>query len=42
MADRNWIVFIAALAIWAVLFYLMDRSIMQSQGLPVGPNLMPL
>ena len=42
MADKSWVVLIAALVFWTVLFYLMDRLIMQSQGLPVGSNLMPL
>lgn len=42
MADRNWLVFIVALLVWAAVFYTMDRSIMNSQGLPVGADLMPL
>lgn len=42
MAERSWLVFLFALLVWAALFYLMDRSIMNSQGLPVGADLMPL
>jgi len=42
MAANNLIVFVAALLIWAAIFYVMDRYIMTSQGLPVGANLMPL
>lgn len=42
MADRNWIVFFVALFFWAGLFYAMDWMVMNSQGLPVGADLMPL
>ena len=33
---------LVGLALWAAYFYLMDRYIMQAQGLPVGYDLMPL
>lgn len=42
MAANNQIAFVAALLIWAAIFYAMDRYIMTSQGLPVGADLMPL
>lgn len=34
--------FLVALAGWSVYFYAIDWLIMQSQGLPVGWNLMPV
>lgn len=42
MAEKNWVVIVAALLFWAAFFYLMDRNIMNWQGLPVGADLMPL
>lgn len=42
MANRNWVKFLGALLVWAVLFYLMDIWVMNAQGLPVGANLMPV
>jgi len=42
MAARNWLAFVLSLIFWAGFFYIMDRLIMAGQGLPVGPNLMPL
>ena len=41
MIARKYLVFILALALWAGVFYSLDRSIMQAQGLPVGADLMP-
>jgi len=34
-------VFAAAFICWAAYFYVMDRSIMEGQGLPVSWTLMP-
>jgi hypothetical protein len=42
MLGNKWVVFLVALVAWAAIFYLIDKSIMESQGLPVGANLMPL
>ncbi len=42
MARNKWLVFILALVGWAAVFYLLDRYLMASQGLPVGANLMPV
>jgi hypothetical protein len=42
MTGNNWLILAAALVVWAVIFYAMDRYIMASQGLPVGANMMPL
>ncbi|MFQ5774867.1 MAG: hypothetical protein ACE5GS_10140 [Kiloniellaceae bacterium] len=39
---RTPLVFLVALIFWAVYFYLLDRSIMDVQGLPVGWDLMPV
>ncbi len=39
---KKVLVFVVALVVWAAFFYFMDRSIMFSQGLPVGADLMPL
>lgn len=41
MMVRKYVVFVVALVVWAGFFYVMDKSIMQAQGLPVGANLMP-
>ena len=41
MAMRKYLVFLVALVVWAGIFYLMDKSIMQAQGLPVGADLLP-
>lgn len=41
MVMQKYVVFIVALIAWAAFFYLMDKSIMQAQGLPVGADLMP-
>jgi len=41
MAINKWLVFILALAFWAVFFYLVDGKIMETQGLPVNEYLMP-
>ncbi|MFT7592747.1 MAG: hypothetical protein ACI8R4_000054 [Paracoccaceae bacterium] len=41
MTGRSLVVFVGALVVWAAFFYLMDKSIMQAQGLPVGADLMP-
>ncbi len=41
MRMRKYVVFMVALVVWAGFFYLMDKSVMQAQGLPVGANLMP-
>jgi hypothetical protein len=42
MPGKKWLVFGAALALWAAYFYLIDKLIMEGQGLPVGANLMPI
>jgi hypothetical protein len=42
MAANKWLAFIVALAVWAAVFYVMDRYIMNAQGLPVGTDLMPI
>ncbi len=41
MIARKYLVFVLALLIWAGVFYFLDKSIMQAQGLPVGADLMP-
>lgn len=41
MFDRKYLIFVVALVAWAAIFYAMDKSIMQAQGLPVGADLMP-
>ena len=35
-------VLVAALAVWFVYFYLLDKLILAGQGLPVGWDLMPI
>ena len=42
MLGNKWLVFGVALVVWAGIFYVMDKSIMETQGLPVGTDLMPL
>lgn len=42
MARLKWVVFVVALAAWALFFYAMDIYIMNIQGLPVGADLMPV
>lgn len=42
MLGNKWLVFVAALVIWAAYFYFMDVWIMEIQGLPVGSDLMPV
>jgi hypothetical protein len=41
MVMQKYVVFVVALLVWGGLFYVMDRSIMQAQDLPVGADLMP-
>ncbi len=41
MLKNKWVVFVLALIVWAAIFYGMDKSIMEYQGLPVRANLMP-
>lgn len=41
MMTNKWFVLAAALVVWSVYFYTVDRMIMEGQGLPVGMNLMP-
>ena len=41
MLGNKWVVLVAALAFWGAFFYFIDKSIMESQGLPVGADLMP-
>jgi len=38
---KKLLVFMAAIVMWAAFFYVMDKTIMESQGLPVGTDLMP-
>lgn len=42
MLGNKWVIFVAALIVWVAVFYFMDKFIMESQGLPVGTNLMPV
>jgi hypothetical protein len=42
MPGKNWLVFVAALVLWAAYFYAVDRLIMEGQRPPVGANLMPI
>lgn len=42
MLGNKWLVFVVALIVWAGIFYFMDKSIMEFQGLPVGADLMPV
>lgn len=42
MLKNKWFVFVAALFVWAAVFYVMDKSIMEYQGLPVRADLMPV
>lgn len=42
MLGNKWVVFVVALIVWAAVFYFMDKSIMEFQGLPVGTDLMPV
>lgn len=41
MLQNRWIVFTAALILWAVYFHTVDWALMEAQGLPVATNLMP-
>lgn len=41
MLGNKWVVFVVALIVWGAVFYFIDKSIMEGQGLPVGANLMP-
>jgi hypothetical protein len=41
LLTNKWFVLLAALVVWSVYFYSMDRFIMEAQGLPVQINLMP-
>jgi len=41
MLGNKWLVFVVALAVWVGVLYLLDKSIMEGQGLPVAANLMP-
>ena len=36
MLGNKWLVLMVALVVWAAVFYFMDKSIMEFQGLPVG------
>jgi len=42
MQSRKILGLLVGLVLWAAYFYLMDRYIMNVQGLPVGPDLMPV
>ena len=42
MPDNKWLVLVVALVLWAAFFYVIDKLIMEGQGLPVGANLMPI
>ncbi len=42
MLGNKWLVLAAALVLWAGFFYVIDRLIMEGQGLPVGANMMPI
>ena len=39
--SSGWGVLVAALIFWAGFFYVIDRAVMEGQGLPVGADLMP-
>lgn len=41
MLGNKWVVLAGAMVLWAAFFYFIDVSIMESQGLPVGADLMP-
>lgn len=41
MLANRWLVFAAALVVWAIYFHTIDRLVMNGQGLPVGLDLMP-
>ncbi len=41
MMASKYLVFVVALVAWTGYFYVLDKSIMQGQGLPVGADLMP-
>ena len=41
MLGNKWVVFAVAIIVWLAVFYFIDKSIMETQGLPVGTNLMP-
>lgn len=38
---RKYLVFVVALVVWVGFFYVMNKSLMEGQGLPVGADLMP-
>jgi len=42
MLGNKWVVFALALIVWGAVFYFMDKSVMEIQGLPVGTDLMPV
>jgi len=42
MLKNKWLVFVVALIVWGAVFYFIDKSIMEFQGLPVGADLMPV
>jgi len=42
MLGNKWLVLVVALIVWVAIFYFIDKSIMEFQGLPVGANLMPV
>ena len=42
MNSKQVVAVLVGLAIWAAYFYLMDRYLMNAQGLPVGYDLMPV
>jgi hypothetical protein len=42
MLRNKWLVFVAALVLWAAYFYVIDMLIMEGQGLPIGADLMPI
>lgn len=42
MLGNKWLIFVVALVLWGGVFYAMDKAVMESQGLPVGTDLMPL
>ncbi len=41
MLGNKWVVFAVAIIVWLGIFYFIDKSIMETQGLPVRTNLMP-
>jgi hypothetical protein len=41
LLSNKWFILLAALVVWSAYFYVMDKFIMEAQGLPVQINLMP-